>query len=255
MCTYNGADFIQAQLESIAEQTLQPDELIVVDDCSTDETVRLVYEFKSSTKIPVHVTVNEHQLGSTKNFEKAIRLCTGEIIALADQDDVWRSDKLLRIEQHFAAHPQVGVVFSDAEIVDQRLRSLNRRLWQEVGFDHNQKQLLRRNALQVLLPGWTITGATMAFRSAFNDIVLPIPTDIGAIHDGWIGAMIAAVAEVDFIDDTLIKYRQHQQQQIGLPKRDRKNDHLPEKKLLALHEAMRRRNSYVDLIKIGSEDP
>src|SRR5688572_30528777 len=117
MCTYNGADFLSDQLESIIAQSRPPDEIVVCDDGSTDETQTLLKQFAAAS--PVHVTLhfNEKNLGSVKNFEKAINLCTGDVIALSDQDDVWYADKLQLIENVFRAAPKAGLVFSDAEIV------------------------------------------------------------------------------------------------------------------------------------------
>src|SRR4051794_15860948 len=89
MCTYNGARFIGAQLASVAAQTRTPDELIVCDDRSTDETVAIVQKFADSAPFRVRLHVNEENLGSTKNFERAVSLCEGDLIALCDQDDVW----------------------------------------------------------------------------------------------------------------------------------------------------------------------
>src|SRR4029078_1399724 len=128
MCTYNGAEFLPAQLESIFGQTRRPYEIVICDDVSTDETISLIPD-------TVVLHRNEENLGTVKNFEKAIGLCTGDVIALSDQDDVWRPDKLALIEGAFQKTPNAGLVFSDAEIVDEDLDPLGRRMWDEVGFD------------------------------------------------------------------------------------------------------------------------
>src|SRR5687768_16857497 len=118
MCTYNGAQFLRAQFESIIAQSRRPDEIVVCDDCSTDETRALLNQFAADSPIPVLLHFNEQNLGSVMNFEQAIRMCTGDVIALSDQDDVWREDKLQLIEQAFHKTPEAGLVFSDAELVD-----------------------------------------------------------------------------------------------------------------------------------------
>ncbi|HEV2835287.1 MAG TPA: glycosyltransferase, partial [Pyrinomonadaceae bacterium] len=92
--TYNGAVYLKEQLESIAAQTRTPDELVISDDQSTDDTLRLIEEFAATAGFPVPLSVNESNLGTAKNFEKAISLCRGDVILLSDQDDVWHSDKL-----------------------------------------------------------------------------------------------------------------------------------------------------------------
>jgi glycosyltransferase involved in cell wall biosynthesis len=220
ICTYNGAEFLPAQLESIAAQSRQPDQIVICDDGSTDETQSRINQFVSGASVPVSTKFNTQTLGSLKNFEHAISLCSGEVIALSDQDDVWREDKLEIIGAAFERNPGTGLVFSDAEIVDEKLNPMNRRMWNEVGFDaHKRKLLAHGRALDVLITGWTVTGATMAFRSEYRNLALPIPTNIQMIHDGWIALAVASVADVTAIDEPLIKYRQHARQQIGAPKR------------------------------------
>ena len=101
ICTYNGADFLSDQLESIIAQSRPPDQIVVCDDGSTDETQALLKRFAATSPVPVSLHFNEKNFGSVKNFEKAISLCTGDVIALSDQDDVWRADKLQLIEDAF----------------------------------------------------------------------------------------------------------------------------------------------------------
>jgi glycosyltransferase involved in cell wall biosynthesis len=251
LCSYNGELYLKEQLDSIASQTLPPHELVVVDDCSSDGTLEIIRDFASRVSFSVKVYVNERNLGSTKSFEKAIRLCESEIIALADQDDLWRSDKLEQIQQCFAQSLRIGIVFSDADLVDRDLRDLRRRLWVEVGFDDKKKALLRRGrTVDVLLSGWTVTGATMAFRSVFRELVLPVPTDIPMIHDGWIALMVGVVAPVTFIEEALIRYRQHQRQQVGAPARQTLGHEASSKELETMLDAVYRKNSYSDLISI-----
>src|SRR5688500_9098173 len=92
MCTYNGAQFLRTQLESIIAQSRAPDEIVVCDDCSTDETRALLKQFAAESLVPVSLHFNEQNLGSVRNFEQAIRMCNGNVIALSDQDDVWHRD-------------------------------------------------------------------------------------------------------------------------------------------------------------------
>lgn len=249
MCTYNGAPYLREQLDSIARQILLPDELIICDDRSTDTTAEIANSFTAAAPFPVTFVVNDQNLGTVKNFERAIGLSAGDIIALADQDDVWLPDKLLLIEDCFVKDPAVGLVFTDADVVDQNLQPLGYRLWESVGFDERHRRLMQNGrALDVLLPGWTVTGATMAFRGRFKDLVPDIPTDLPIIHDGWIALLIAAVARVSFIDEPLIKYRQHDRQQIGAKRKEPDQD---SSGLSGVRSAARRTNSYLGMIAIG----
>src|SRR6185295_14781386 len=136
MCTYNGARFLPAQLESIVRQSRPPDEIVICDDRSTDDTRALLQQVANDARFQINL--NENNLGTVKNFEQAVSLCTGDVIALSDQDDVWREDKLQTIEAAFERNPKAGLVFSDAEIVDETLNSVNRRMWHEVGFDDHK---------------------------------------------------------------------------------------------------------------------
>jgi hypothetical protein len=249
MCTYNGAEFLPAQVQSILTQTRPPDEIVICDDGSTDGTRSMLEEFATESAIPINLHFNQQNLGSVKNFEQAIRLCTGDMIALSDQDDVWRSDKLQLFESELNNSPSAGLVFSDAEIVDENLKPLDRRMWDGVGFDAHKRKLIKTGrALEVLITGWTVTGATMAFRSSFVKLSLPIPEGIAMIHDGWIALTIAAVADVVAIDEPLIQYRQHAQQQIGAPARKETDPEL--RGMQSIETAFRRRNSSTDLHKI-----
>src|SRR4051812_33917826 len=196
LCTFNGAEYLPAQLASIAAQSRLPDELVVHDDASSDGTPALVEAFVAQAPFPVRLHRHAERLGSIRNFDSAIAACAGDLIALSDQDDVWRPDKLRAIARRFDADAGVGLVFSDADLVDAALRPIGRRLWESIGFDRQRQHLWRqRGALTALVPGRIVTGATMAFRATFRPLVLPTPDGIAPmIHDGWIALAIAAVA-------------------------------------------------------------
>ena len=213
LCTYNGEEFLSAQLESFLSQTRLPDELVVCDDCSNDKTIEILHTFAETSPFEVRIFRNETNLGSTKNFEKAISLCTGEIIFLSDQDDIWMPEKTAVFETLFVENKEVAMIFSDAEIVDEKLKHLHESLW----FFTFQKHERSKGFFDVLMRKNVVTGATMAFRAGFRDMFLPVPTHIpNIIHDGWISLVIAARAKVNFIEKPLIKYRQHSKQQLGI---------------------------------------
>ena len=219
MCTYNGAQYIEEQLDSIALQTRTPDELVVCDDRSSDATREMVEEFARRSPFPVHLSVNEKTLGPSQNFARAISLCRGDLVFLADQDDVWHAEKLARIERVFEESLDVGLVFTDAEVVDESLRPLGYLAWEchGVEFGPTERRLVREgHGLDVLLTRNVVTGATIAFRSKFKALILPIPDEKWMLHDYWIAALVAAVSDVALIDEPLVKYRRHQNQHTGL---------------------------------------
>jgi glycosyltransferase involved in cell wall biosynthesis len=216
MCTYNGERHLREQLDSIAAQSRSPDELVICDDGSTDGTRVIISNFRATAAFPVRVHVNEQNLGSTKNFERAIGLCTGDVIALSDQDDVWLPEKLAVLEGTFDRNPDVGLVFTDAEVVDENTCPTGRRLWETLQIPPAELRSLRsRRAIDVLLLGSTVTGATTAFRGRFKELVVPIPNDLPVAHDAWIAVLVGAASEVLPLAQPLIRYRQHVDQQVG----------------------------------------
>jgi glycosyltransferase involved in cell wall biosynthesis len=217
LCTYNGSAHLAEQLESLLRQTRQPDELIIFDDASTDRTADMLQNFSGAT-FPVKIQINQRTLGPAKNFEQAIAACDGDVIALCDQDDLWHLNKLALTEAAFADHPNAGFVFGDAEMCDETGQALAYRLWDSVRFSRrSRRQMKRGRGLEVLLRQNVVTGATMAFSSKFRSMVLPI--DPRWMHDGWIALLLSAIAPVALIEEPVIRYRQHAQQEIGARQR------------------------------------
>lgn len=218
MCTYNGAAYLQEQLDSLDAQTRRPNELVIFDDASDDGRTREILKaFARRAKFRVRLYINQATLGSKKNFEKTIRHCRGDIILLCDQDDVWKANKLARIEEAFLSLPDVGLVFTDAEIVGENLQKIAGSLWESASFPSESQELIKQsNFFQALLRGNVVTGATLAFRSTLRRLVLPIPEETILQHDAWIALIISAVAPLFFLNEPLIKYRQHAGQQIGV---------------------------------------
>jgi glycosyltransferase involved in cell wall biosynthesis len=217
--TYNGAAYLKEQLASFAAQTRTPDELVISDDQSTDDTLRVIEEFAATARFPVRLSVNESNLGTPKNFEKAISLCRGDVILLSDQDDVWHRDKLESVERIFEAKPQLSLVFSNAELVDETLKPFAETLFDRLGFNGPKQRLVKSGrALDLQLRENLVCGCTLAFRANLKELVLPISGDGPLVHDGWIVLLIAAAGEIDFINRPLLKYRQHSAQQSRLSK-------------------------------------
>jgi glycosyltransferase involved in cell wall biosynthesis len=214
LATWNGERYLAEQLESLASQERLPDELVVSDDVSDDATCDMVRNFSLRAPFPVRLQINNERLGSTRNFEAAMRACHGDIIFLCDQDDVWYPDKIRRMEECFLQNPQTGLVFTDADVVDQNLDSMDLRLWKSAKFDLQAQMTIARDPYGVLLRYPAVTGATMAFRSAFRDLVLPVP-DIW-VHDAWIALLIGAKSSLVPLSLPLIGYRQHGANQIGI---------------------------------------
>jgi glycosyltransferase involved in cell wall biosynthesis len=216
MCSYNGARHLEAQLRSIATQERLPDELVVCDDGSSDGSREIIEEFASTAVFPTRLTKNEQNLGSTRNFERAISLCRGDVVAFADQDDVWYPQKLSWIENTML-DADVIATFSDADVIDENSQPMGWRLWSTFGFDAaKQREFGKGNALEVLAKGYVMTGAATAFRRECFDRMAPIPEN--QIHDAWISFLLAALGKIRAIPRPLMQYRVHAGQQIGIGK-------------------------------------
>jgi glycosyltransferase involved in cell wall biosynthesis len=216
MCTYNGARHLHKQLDSIAAQTHVPDELVICDDRSQDETSEIIESFAKTTPFRVRLIVNDRNLGSSKNFEKAMRLCTGDLIALSDQDDIWYPQKLEVQCEFFSNHPELGGLFSDGDLMDQNSVSTGIRIWETIHFDSDRQELLSLGHLStVLLRNNVVTGATLMVRSSELSFCLPVPGSW--VHDGWIAWMLGLHSKMGFVRESLIRYRMHGSQQVGLP--------------------------------------
>lgn len=214
VCAFNGERFLGAQLESIASQDRVPDEVVICDDGSTDGSQEIIRGFAQRSTFPVRFKINERNLGSTKNFEQAISLCHGTIVALADQDDVWYRHKLARIENIFRDSSEIVAVFSDADLIDDNSHPLGGRLWPTFSFNRmEQRQFAAGQALKVLIRHSVVTGATMAFRKEWFDLVAPIPAE--QVHDSWISFLLTACGRFEILSEPLMQYRQHAEQQLG----------------------------------------
>jgi len=217
MATYNGRKFLKQQLDSVAAQSRRVDELAVCDDGSADGTVDILKEFAAAASFPVKIAVNERNLGSTKNFEKAVSMCGGDIIFLCDQDDVWLPDKTRIIESVFSANPNCGMVFTDGVVVDEANCPLSR-LWADFGFDKKRQRAVKDGkGFGTLVRSNVVTGATAAITRSFFEEARPFPAE--AVHDYWMAMVAVLKGKLFFNDAATINYRKHASQQIGTPSR------------------------------------
>jgi glycosyltransferase involved in cell wall biosynthesis len=220
LCTCQGEQFLEEQLRSILDQTRPPDELILVDDASTDRTMTIAEAVLRDVPFDVHVVQNPARLGVAQNFEHAIALTTGDIVILSDQDDVWLPHKAQRLAQEFERHPEVGLVLSNAEVVDQSLASTGSdtlRFFARTRIPQNSEEVFTI----VVGDGNAFPGMTMAFAGRYRRLLLDFPSFVAGddpsrlLHDGWIAVALSAVAPVMVVREPLALYRQHPHQQIG----------------------------------------
>jgi len=216
MCTYNGERYLREQLDSIVNQTMLPSELIICDDGSVDSTLDIVANFARSAPFNVRFGRNPTRLGSTKNFEQAIELCTGEFIALSDQDDVWYPKKLAGLSTVLIPDPSIGGAFSDGDLINEMSQPIGKTLWRVFAFTEKyQRQFAQYDPISVLCKRGVVTGATLMFRARFRSTLLPIPNSWW--HDSWIAWMLVLKSRLVFTRERLLGYRIHSNQQAGVP--------------------------------------
>lgn len=215
LAAYNGARYVREQLESFAAQRRLPDELVVCDDGSTDDTPEQVERFAVGAPFDVRLERNPRNLTTTPNFGKAISLCRGDLIFLSDQDDVWLPEKLEAMARHFESHPSVGGLICNGAVCGPNLESLGHSLWEAMWFNPAEQHLVREGrAIEVFVKHVVASGNTLAFRATFRDLVLPFP-DLRDCADAWIATLIASVADFHILDQQLIRYRVHGENQFG----------------------------------------
>ena len=216
LATYNGDRFLGEQLESYLKQTRLPDELVVCDDASSDGTMEILRDFRDKAPFPVHIKQNQSNRGTVASFADAISRCSGSYIFFSDHDDVWLPEKIDTIMSVFESDPDAGLVFCDAEVVDENLEPIGCCFWESVWFGKkSQAKVLNGKAFEVFLNHIIVAGMASAFRAEYNAIIFPMP-DLSDGYDGWIALLIAAVSEIQVVNKQLVKYRVHGQNQVGI---------------------------------------
>jgi glycosyltransferase involved in cell wall biosynthesis len=225
LCTHNGSAYIEEQLASILSQTVPPDEIVISDDASTDATleiIRRVLGAAGTESLDVQVIENERPLGVSANFEQAVLRCTGDLIFLSDQDDVWHRDKLQKIADLFQARPDVLLVHSDARLVGAAGEPLGSTLSQTLEMTEAERQgLLTGDAYRHYLRRNLATGATIGLRRSLVARAVPFPDDW--VHDEWLAMIATSTDALSYIPEGLIDYRQHSSNQIGVRRPTLKN--------------------------------
>ena len=217
LCTFNGERFIEDQLTSILAQTVTPAEIIVSDDGSTDRTLEIVRSIAAQTPAASAprfvITSRENALGPAENFATALATVRSDIIALADQDDVWVPEKLAVLSEHFRHDTRVLLVHSDARLINEA-GVAGSTLMSTLRLTRGERDDLKSGAaIRALLRRNLVTGATVMLRRSLLDHALPIPS--GWLHDEWLALVAALGNGLVFEPQALIDYRQHEGNVIG----------------------------------------
>jgi glycosyltransferase involved in cell wall biosynthesis len=218
LCTYNGERFLEAQIESVLNQSWRNIELVIVDDASTDSTVAIAESYAlKDERIRIHR--NAHNLGINQNFSLALSLCQGQLLAPCDQDDIWHPEKLSRLHDRIGTHL---MAYCDSELITES--------GQPMGMKISDRLQMFEGHGPLALTFWNcISGHAMLFRRELLDHALPIPPL--KFHDWWLAFWAAAVGGVVYLNEPLVQYRQHAGGQTDLSRSGHQTESAPRSNL------------------------
>lgn len=205
MTTFNGEKFLRQQVDSLLQQDYPNIEFIFSDDCSTDSTPNILREYAADHS-SIRLNFNVKNLGYVKNFETAIKLSRGEYIALCDQDDIWKPDRISRMmDQRDAA----DIVYCDSELINEAGQSLNRNI-------SDIKNLGDYTSSLPFTIGNCASGHAMLMKKQFALRAMPFPDFL--VHDWWLAFCASCEKGLKFIPLPLVQYRQHSANILGAVK-------------------------------------
>ncbi|WP_232528942.1 glycosyltransferase [Mycetocola zhujimingii] len=207
MAAYNGSQFIEDQVHSILSQLGDSDELIIIDDCSTDDTVEHVKRIDDDR---IRLLLNESNIGYVKTFDRALRASRGRYVFLADQDDLWPAG---RVEAMTKALESADVVAGNLEILGQP----GQRTPSPLRAEQSDQHLL--NIVNTLADRRGYWGCAMGVRQDFLRIATPLPAPLFESHDLWLALLGNATGSISHLEQTVTLRRIHEHNATPLKRR------------------------------------
>lgn len=202
LATYNGSQFIETQLRSILSEIDAHDEVILVDDASTDQTVEIIKKMHDS-RIKIYQNKSNH--GHVKSFEMAIGEAQNELIFLADQDDIWPSGRVKIFVENFEKNPEIALITGNCKCIDENGKPVENPLRT---VHASQSEKYNKNISDIITGSIGYYGCLMAFRKKMKPIILPIPDFIEA-HDLWLAMAGNLQKSNQHLDDVVLLHRLH----------------------------------------------
>lgn len=196
LATYNGEKYLIEQLGSLVHQSMLPYELVVSDDCSTDRTIDVLQNFAQSAPFPVKIHKNSFNKGYSKNFENAINHCSGDLIFICDQDDLWLPIKIETMVDFMKCRPKLILAVNNCELVDNNLRRSGIAKIDQIHqyFGNIDKY---------------VPGCCTVFRKSFKNLFLPIIHEYD-YYDGWLHYIAKSLKMRGVCRNVLQYYRIHE---------------------------------------------
>jgi glycosyltransferase involved in cell wall biosynthesis len=218
LAVYNGAKFVEEQINSILDQSYSNIHLVIRDNCSTDQTVAAIQKIMAVHPDKISLLLSPTNDGVIGNFAKLAEFSTAPYIMFSDADDVWHKDKALKsmakmqeLEKKYGQQSPI-LVHSDLTVVNQELEILHPSFWSYSKLDPIKGNTLSRQLMQNV-----ITGCTTLLNRPLLDAALPFPNGI-VMHDWWIGLVATAMGHVDCVSEATMLYRQHGNNDTGAKK-------------------------------------
>ncbi len=213
LCTLNGARFLQAQLESLSAQDYPRFEIVAVDDGSADGTWSML-ESHARADARLRVWRNRERLGLAGNFERALSLCRGELIACCDQDDLWLPSHLSELAAALGRH---SLVYCDSRLIDSDGRELGRM--------SDSRNMISGSQPLAFVFFNCVSGHAMLFRREILARARPFPEH--GFHDWWLAYVASVVGSIGYLDRCLVDYRRHDAMATTARHRARELDRAP----------------------------
>lgn len=205
MATYNGSKYIRKQLDSILSQSLQDFEVVVCDDCSTDDTWNILEKYMKRDK-RIHLYRNKKNIGYRKNFEGLVKLCRGEFVAFCDQDDIWMANHLEVLYNNIGDN---SVCTANARIIDENGREMGFKLSDYTGIKHFSINDLDKAYIYFYYLN-PFPGCNTMYRKSFLDFAYPIKDERIKLHDTYADALACVSgAGLVYVDEVIMLYRFH----------------------------------------------
>ncbi len=213
--TYNGAKYLKTQLDSILNQSYPNWRILIRDDGSTDGTLGIIQDWKCSNPGKLFLFEDRDKgLGVSQSFGRLLTESTAPYVMFCDQDDFWDSEKIKKSLDKIQAEENNGggiplMVCTDLEVVDSELNSISKSFWRD---RKDSPQILED--FEKLIAHSVVTGNTIMLNRAAVKLAVPIKTDF-FLYDQWISIKVARYGKILFIDEALVKYRQHSSNVLG----------------------------------------
>lgn len=217
IATYNGQEFIKEQLLSILNQTMPVDEIVICDDQSSDDTVKIIQELLCDK---IYLYQNEKNLGYKLNFKKALSYCKGDYIFLCDQDDIWKPNKVQTMIEIMQNHPEIKALASTYDLIDELSNEKQIDINRKYSNKNMYKCKVKDNALvkvpfERLVVENSFQGCALCVRKQVNEKFQRC-FSVDFHHDWLINILASEQNGMYFLNVPLFHYRIHSKNTIGL---------------------------------------